>query len=170
MLASLYETLSNTKPKHTIVFAGFSDGEKASSGSDFYIKTMPQRDRSRIVGMVNLESLGLARLKYEIAGADKELVSLLKSVATSADSYVDTTNLEILTKSDSRVFQAAHIPVITLTSIGPETAKIIHSGKDRLNAIRPQDYFDTYRLIVLFLAELDQRAPAPQVAGDVTGH
>ena len=45
-----------------------------------------------------------------------------------------------------------------LHSVTPETLSILHSKKDRSDAIRPEDYYETYKLAALYLAWLDVKS------------
>jgi hypothetical protein len=47
------------------------------------------------------------------------------------------------------------MPVITLHSVMPDTFGILHSSKDRLEAVHRDDYYSTCRLAALYLAWLD---------------
>ena len=45
--------------------------------------------------------------------------------------------------------------MITIHSITQETYPILHSGRDSVKAIHPDDYYTAYRVIALYLAYLD---------------
>ncbi len=64
-------------------------------------------------------------------------------------------DVEKVGDDDSHPFLSAHMPVITLHSITPDTFRILHSAKDQLKAINPEDYYSTYRLASVYLAYLD---------------
>jgi hypothetical protein len=60
--------------------------------------------------------------------------------------------------SDSVQFSDRKIPSITIHSLTQETfdAGILHTSKDRISAMKLDDYYQTYRLIAAYLAFLDQ--------------
>jgi hypothetical protein len=57
--------------------------------------------------------------------------------------------------TDSDSFASARIPVVTIHSITQETLRTLHGSGDRLDAIRGPDYYDSYRLVAVYLAFLD---------------
>jgi len=59
--------------------------------------------------------------------------------------------------TDSVQFAALNIPSITIHSLTQETwnQRILHTAKDRITAIRMDDYYQTYRLLSGYLAFLD---------------
>ena len=58
----------------------------------------------------------------------------------------------------SGYFEALKIPSTTIHSLTQETwdKQILHTSKDKISAIRLDDYYQSYRLISAFLAVLDQ--------------
>ena len=55
--------------------------------------------------------------------------------------------------------------MVIIHSLTQATIPILHSPKDNYEAIHPQDYYDSYRLLSAFLALLDEKLgpekPAP---------
>jgi len=64
-------------------------------------------------------------------------------------------NVEKIGDDDSHPFLSAHMPVITLHSVTPETLHILHSEKDTVNAVHREDYYGSYNLAAVYLAYLD---------------
>jgi hypothetical protein len=62
--------------------------------------------------------------------------------------------------SDAEQFSERKIPRITIHSLTQKTwnAHILHTSKDKLSAIRLDDYYQTYRLLGAYVAFLDQAA------------
>ena len=56
---------------------------------------------------------------------------------------------------DTHPFFSKHIPVISIHSITQETLPILHSNRDRVDAINLDDYYQTYKLAAYYLAYLD---------------
>jgi hypothetical protein len=75
-------------------------------------------------------------------------------------------NVEQVGSTDSEQFAARKIPSITIHSLTQETwnARILHTSKDRLSAIKFDDYYQTYRLLSAYVAFLDQVAGPPSQA------
>ena len=49
----------------------------------------------------------------------------------------------------------SQIPRITISSITQATPEILHTPKDTFEVIRVADYYDTYKLLALYLALID---------------
>lgn len=71
------------------------------------------------------------------------------------DERLTEVDVEQVGDDDSHPFLSAKMPVITLHSVMPDTFGILHSSKDRLEAVHRDDYYSTCRLAALYLAWLD---------------
>ena len=56
---------------------------------------------------------------------------------------------------DSESFAKYKIPRITIHSVTQQTWPILHSSKDKLDEIKMDDYYASYRLMAGYLAFLD---------------
>jgi hypothetical protein len=67
-------------------------------------------------------------------------------------------DVEQVGSSDAEQFAERKIPRITIHSLTQESwnAHILHTSKDRISAIRLDDYYETYRLLAAYIAFLDQ--------------
>jgi hypothetical protein len=65
-------------------------------------------------------------------------------------------NVDRIGSTDSESFRDKKIPAITITSLTSETLPILHSSKDRSEAIHMDRYYRTYRLVLAYLAVLDR--------------
>jgi hypothetical protein len=67
-------------------------------------------------------------------------------------------NVERVGSSDSEQFAERKIPRITIHSFTQEAfnSRIIHTSKDKLSAMRLDDYYQTYRLLAPYVAFLDE--------------
>jgi Zn-dependent M28 family amino/carboxypeptidase len=156
MLSSLYEGLAVTPRKHTFVFIGFSGEEKGLLGSHEYVRLL-RKDTAKIRAMINFDTLGLADTEVWVNRADPKLVSLLEGVANYMKLPVSGMNVDKVGSSDSESFREVHVPAMTIHSIKPETWRILHSPDDQLNKIDFAAYYRTYRLMLAYLAFLDQK-------------
>jgi hypothetical protein len=66
-------------------------------------------------------------------------------------------NVENVGTTESESFHQKKIPAITLHSLTPETLRILHSPNDTIEAVHLDEYYRTYRLVLGFLALLDQK-------------
>jgi hypothetical protein len=64
-------------------------------------------------------------------------------------------NVENVGSTDSEPFRANKIPAITIHSLTAETLPILHNARDRIEAVRLDKYYETYRLVLAYLALLD---------------
>jgi Zn-dependent M28 family amino/carboxypeptidase len=165
LLPSLYEAVKTEPRTHTYIFIGFTDEEKGEIGSRYYAKQMTDQQVSTTDAMVNLDTLGLGPTKVWASHSDKNLINALGYIAQKLNLPVQGINVEQVGSTDSEQFAARKIPSITIHSLTQETwnARILHGPKDKLSAMRFDDYYQTYRLLAAYIALLDQvPRPRPQ--------
>jgi putative aminopeptidase FrvX len=157
LLPSLYEAIKVVPRRHTFIFIGFTDEEAGEVGSRFYAQQMSKEEVTATDAMVNLDTLGLAPSKVWASHSDKVLVATLAYIAKQINLPVNAVNVDQVGSSDGEQFAERKIPRITIHSLTQETwnARILHSSKDRLSAMRLEDYYQTYRLLAAYLAFLD---------------
>jgi len=168
LLPSLLYSLSAQLRHHTLVFIGFSAEEKGLVGSHYYAEHLTDEQRAHIEAMVNFDSLGLGPTEVWAARADRVLLRALTAVSAASKLPVSVMNVPKRASADSESFAGYDIPRITLHSITPETWAVLHSPRDKLAAIKMNDYYDSYRLIAQYLAYLDEAlkpAAAPKPDG-----
>lgn len=159
LLPSLYEGLASTRRRHTFVFIAFTGEEEELLGSDFFVHHMSRDEIARTRAMVNMDTLGLSFTKVWAHRADKELLHALLVVSASMNLPVGEVNVEGVGSTDSESFAGKRIPRITIHSLTQDTLRVLHSPADTLQALHPDDYYDTYRLLQAYLAYLDQILP-----------
>jgi Zn-dependent M28 family amino/carboxypeptidase len=156
LLSSLYQGLAVTPRKHTFVFISFSGEEKGLLGSKEYVRQL-RKATSNIRAMVNMDTLGLTDTEVWVSHADPKLVGLMNGVANSMNLPVSGMNVDKVGSSDSESFRDAHIPAITIHSLTQQTLDLLHSPKDQLKEIHFDAYYRTYKLVLAYLAVLDQK-------------
>jgi hypothetical protein len=158
LLPSLYEAIKREPRKHTYIFIGFTDEEKGEVGSRFYARQMTKEQVAATDAMVNMDTLGLAPTEVWTSHSDKNLIGALVYTAKLLKVSLSGENVEAVGSSDSAQFSERKIPSITIHSLTQKTwdAKILHSSKDKISAIRLDDYYETYRLLAAYLAVLDR--------------
>jgi len=163
LLPSFYEGLKNEPHTHTYVFIGFTDEEKGEVGSGFYARQMTQAQVAGTDAMVNMETLGLGPTKVWVSHSDKRLLDALVYTANQLHLPVAGVNVEHVGSSDSEQFAERKIPRITIHSFTQEAlnSRIIHTSKDKLSAMRLDDYYQTYRLLAAYVSFLDEFASDP---------
>src|SRR5260221_4607565 len=94
----------------------------------------------------NLDTLGLGETEVWVSRADPNLVRLMDLAAVTMKLPVTGMNVERVGSTDSESFREKKIAAITIHSLTPETLPILHSAKDRIEAIHEDAYYRTYRL------------------------
>jgi hypothetical protein len=155
LLPSLMYSVNGIPRQHTYVFVAFTAEEGGMLGSDFYAKKLTPEQRSLVDAMVNMDTLGLGPTKVWGTHSDTALLSGLWQVASSMKLPLDVVNVERVGSTDSESFAKYKIPRITIHSVTQETWGILHSKQDALSAIKMDDYYNSYRLLTVYLAFLD---------------
>jgi hypothetical protein len=155
MLPSLYQSLKGRTRRHDYVFVAFAAEEQGLNGSHEYVNQLTEERRTAIRAMVNLECLGLETPKVWGTRADPRLLEAYARVISALHMPTGVVNVDQVGDDDSRFFHDAGIPTLTIHSITQKTFSLLHSGKDKLAAIRPNDYYATYRAVATLLAYLD---------------
>ncbi len=163
LLPSLYEAVKIEPRIHTYIFVGFTDEEQGEIGSRFYARQMTKEQVAATDAMVNMDTLGLAPTEVWASHSDKRLIGALAYIAKQLNVPVTGVNVEQVGSTDAEQFSERKIPRITIHSLTQETwnARILHTSKDKISAMRLDDYYQTYRLLAAYVAFLDQVASAP---------
>ena len=166
LLPSLFEAVKREPRTHSYTFVAFTSEEQGEVGSRFYAQQMTKDEIAVTDVMVNMDTLGLAPTEIWASHSDKRLSSALVFIAGQLKLPVSGVNVDQIGSSDSVQFSARKIPAITIHSLTQETweSHILHSPKDKLSAIRFDDYYQTYTLVAAYIAYLDQISPTPSVA------
>src|SRR5580765_5613641 len=162
LLPSLYETVKIEPRKHTYIFIGFTDEEQGEVGSRFYVRQMTKEQVAATDAMVNMDTLGLAPTEVWASHSDKRLTGALAYVAKQLNVPIAAVIVDQVGSTDAEQFAERKIPRITIHSLTQETwnARILHTSKDKISAMRLDDYYQTYRLLAAYVISLDQVASA----------
>ena len=163
LLPSLFQAIAIEPRQHSYIFIGFTEEEAGLVGSRFYARQMTPEQLAATDAMVNIDTLGLASTNVWLNRSDKRLVLALGSVAKLVDLPVSGVNFEQVGSSDSESFAARRIPTITIHSLNQKAhnARILHTSKDKLAAVQLDDYYDTYKLMAVYLVFLDHYFDKP---------
>ena len=161
LLPSLLESLNKLPRRHRLVFAAFTDEEEGMVGSKAYVHGLSKPQLHLIRAMVNLDSLAAGPTKVELDRADKQLVVAFDTVARTLQLPWNAVNVHRVGRSDSDTFQDAGVPTINIHSITQATLGILHSPRDRMEAVKIDDYYDSYKLLAAYLAYLDGLLDSP---------
>jgi Iap family predicted aminopeptidase len=155
MLPSLYQSLKSHPRHHRYIFIAFAEEETGLWGSAEYVKKLSPDEKRSIHAMINLECLGTNPPKVWATRADKDLLRAYIRVARSLQLEPVASNVDKVGDDDSHSFKDAKIPVLTIHSLTTETFRLLHSPRDTVQAIHPDDYYISYRLATVLLSFLD---------------
>jgi peptidase M28-like protein len=151
LLPALYQSLRERKRSHSYLFVAFADNGNNPTGAESFVRQMSRAQLEHVEAMVNLDALGLSPTKVWGAHSDKELVHDLIVMVYALKLPASQIDIAKLGSTDSDPFAARRIPQITIHSL---TQQNVTNGTD--SQFRPNNYYDTYRLLCGYLAYLDQ--------------
>jgi hypothetical protein len=151
LLPALYESLHERKRNHSFVFVAFADQGNDPSGAEFFARHLNPAQLGRAEAMVNIDALGLSPTKVWAAHSDKDLVQALIIMVYALKLPASQIDIAAAGSTDSDPFATRHIPQITIHSL---TQQNVMDGAT--TQFRPNNYYDTYRLLCGYLAYLDQ--------------
>jgi hypothetical protein len=161
MLPFLHHALMAAPRKHTFVFVEL-DGE---AGARSYLQSLTHAQRRGLKAVVALDALGLGPVSFYLrpnSSSPSEIELRLESTLLLAanEKGVPPPRAEIpggwFKIDDTKHFRFANVPSILVHSVDRETRDIPGSEKDKVDAIRGDDYFTTYGLLCYYIAELDE--------------
>jgi hypothetical protein len=158
MLAHLYRSLAVSPREHSFLFIGFGHVLLNEAGSRGYLRRLDADRRDHIRAMVSLKGLGLGATSVWSTQADPNLRMDLVSVAKAVGLPLQSVRFFKNVNTDSEAFLFWGIPAITITSFGMDNARILAEPyRDHdTSKIDLASYFDTARLVSLYLAYLDE--------------
>jgi peptidase M28-like protein len=151
LLPALYQSLRERKRNHSFVFVAFADNGNDPAGAEFFARHLTRSELDRAEAMVNVDALGLSPTKVWTAHSDKDLVHALIVMVYALKLPASQIDIAAVGNTDSDPFAARHIPQITIHSL---TQQNVSTGAT--TQFRPNNYYDTYRLLCGYLAYLDQ--------------
>ena len=130
-------------------------------GSKAYVHSLSREQLHQISAVVNMDSLATGPTKVELDRGDKRLLQALSAIAQTLHLPLSAVNVHNVGRSDSDTFQDVGVPAITIHSLTQETFPILHSPRDRIEVVKLDDYYDSYKLLAAYLAYLDGRLDSP---------
>jgi len=155
LLPGFYAGLAAVRRKHTIVLVGFTDEEGGLRGSDFYVKQLNSETLANIRAMVNVDSIGLGSTKIWLTHSDAKLAQMLFGLAKSIQSPIGIMNADRVGDEDGTSFRTRNVPTVMIHAVTSDTFPVLHSSDDDFKSLRIKDYYETYRLTLVYLAYLD---------------
>ena len=176
MLPLLAESLNSTTHRHTLVFAAFSGGNK--EGASFYWKSLSDAERREYRGMVDLDHVGRTTAGFSAPSNAATMARMLPAAARALRYNPEPQPVENIPEGNAQFFQRAHIPAITVYSVGylssggedestpklqpvmPGTGHTVPASTPRnfslQTALDPAVYNQTYNLLCVYVLFLDR--------------
>lgn len=151
LLPSLFASLRPRLRHHTIVFVAFAGHGNQPAGAEFYVARLGQAELGHVDAMVNLDALGFSPTKVWTSHSDKDLVHALVVTMYMLRLPASQIDIEAAGATESQPFAARNIPQITIHSMTQA-----HLVGEIPWQFRPDNFYDTYRLLCGYLAFLDQ--------------
>jgi Zn-dependent M28 family amino/carboxypeptidase len=151
LLPALYQSLRARKRNHSFVFVAFADNGNNAAGAEYFARNLTRSQLDHAEAMVNVDALGLSPTKVWSAHSDKDLVHSLMIMVYALKLPASQIDIAAVGHTDSDSFAARKIPQITIHSL---TQQNVATGAT--TQFRPNNYYDTYRLLCGYLAYLDQ--------------
>lgn len=155
LLPSLAESIKTIPRHHTYVFAGFTAEEAGLLGSHSYVGHLGSEGLRRTAAMIDLDSIGAGPPEVQTITADPMLLQDLLRAASSVGMHVRLVNFNEVGTSDFDAFRSRGVPTLIVHSLTPENWRLLHTRKDNLSALSVEDYYNTYRLMALYITLLD---------------
>lgn len=168
LLPSLFESLAKTPRRHTFRFVAFTAEEKGLIGSRHYARAVKRNQLPRPKAMLNLDCLGLDFTRTWDNRAHPALLRRIHSIAQSLQLRIQGVLIDRWAQTDSESFVEIGVPTVSIHSLTQENFHVINSHGDKLDRLRFDDYYATYRLLAVTLASLDALPPdfsAPKKSG-----
>jgi hypothetical protein len=159
LLPSLADFMRQKPRRHSFEFIGFAAEEKGLYGSQAYLKALSPDDRTKIVGVVTMDSLGLTPTKVWVNSSNQDLVRMALTLARAMHLDFAGSNVDGIGTTDSMTFHQAGIPTLSLHSVTTETWNLINSKKDVWASLSWKDYYDTHRFVSALLTYMDEKLP-----------
>jgi Iap family predicted aminopeptidase len=151
LLPSIYHSLHARQRHHSFIFVAFADKQDELTGAKWFAGRMSAAQLQNTEAMINLDVLGLSPTKVWSSHSDKELVQDLVAMEYALKLPASQMDLQEEGETDSEAFASQRVPRITIHSLTQQN----RADGAASTAFRPNNYYDTYRLICGYLAYLD---------------
>jgi hypothetical protein len=167
MVANLYQALHDLNTDATIVFAAFGREEEGLLGSEAYLRSLTDAQKSKIDAMINLDTLGVNGTFSWKNNSTRALLDRVKTVASATHRDLVEAHLDG-GDADSSSFRSAGIPAITIYGASEDVVfDIIHSERDTMAAFDLAHYKNSYLLVLDLVKSLDEKKLGPVAPGKV---
>lgn len=157
MVANLYQALHDQPTDATIVFIAFGREEEGLLGSEAYLRSLSDEQKSKIDAMVNLDTLGVNGTFSWRNNSTRALLDRVQEVANAKHRALTEAHLDG-GDADSSSFRQAGIPAITIYGASEDVIfDIIHTDRDTMAAFNLEHYKNSYLLVLDLIKSLDEK-------------
>lgn len=155
ILANLYKNLKNNKSNQkTYKFIAFGKEEENLVGSKAFVDELTESEKKNYCAMVNFDSFGFTDTWTLGTISDQSMITLAKVVAQDRNVSFQVKNFKGAS-SDSKSFQNAEIPAITLSGLDDDWRDYLHQEKDQLEYIDFEKVFDNFEFSLEYIRQID---------------
>lgn len=163
MLPLLAESLNAVTTDSTILFIAFPGDKHHHPGSSWYVRQLSEAQRKQIKGAVEVAEVGRGAPTFVTDRRDRSLAEWLDTSAVSLgiSGLQPSAPEDSLDFVDAKAFRSAGVPAITVSSRPVRVPHSFSAGYAPLNNLKADEYYNTYKLLCVFLLELDRTAHGP---------
>ncbi|CAN5766520.1 hypothetical protein BH24ACI3_BH24ACI3_14360 [soil metagenome] len=154
IISHIYKSLRPLNTKKSYVFVAFDREEVGLIGSKQMVKTMPKEQIEKTCSMINFDSFGQALPMALRNASSPKLVKLAENLGTENKFKFQAVTIEGAS-SDSASFQDKKIPAITLSGLGGDWMKVLHTSSDKIDKVNMESVYLGYRFGLIYLAKLE---------------
>lgn len=158
LLPRLYAEIAAHKPRHSFLFIGFAEEEATQTGSSAFVKKLTAVESDRFSVMVNLDTLGMSSLLID-PRSSASLTRKMRCVAEQTGLPAGLSGSYSWLSGDWEAFREIGVPFINLHSLSQSRMRVIHSNRDSMRAVNPDDYYNSFVLVRQFLLQQDLSIP-----------
>jgi hypothetical protein len=155
LLPSFFQAIRNRDRKHTFVFIGFTDEEEGLVGSEHYVRKLSKQQKKALAAVINIDTLGLSTPNVWQSHSDKHLVDWFFAACTATKLPLQAVEIQRVGSTDSESFAYMKVPRISISSVTRENIHLLHTAKDRVEAINLDLHYRTYEMLALYLISVD---------------
>jgi len=158
-VAHIYRTLKNVPTQKNILFVAFGNEEKGLFGSQAMVRAIEKEHLGQYCGMINIDSLGMARPQVLDNASSKKMIELAENLAKEMKMPFGHASVAGA-DADSSSFVARKIPAVTIHGLSNDWRTVLHSRNDQASRVNETSVYLGYRLALSVLVRVDQSACA----------
>lgn len=152
-LSKLLTWFENDAPNVTLEFVMFGEEEPGMLGSSAFLRQ--HQNAGQIRAMINLDTFGIGPVTID-RRSDNELECLALNVGRTLEVETERSYLREST-GDWAPFDEQNIPVLNVNSLDRRGLRLIHTSRDRFDAVDIERLEQAWRIVLNLAINLDRR-------------